>query len=396
MTSPVDTSVKFFHSEMPNCPVLSGTAGSLIGLLDACLKDGFGLKSTTALSVASGVATLTVSGVHSAVVDGVILVSGAATVALNGEQKVTAITANTVSFATAAPNVTDSGTVTFKMAPLGWAKPFSDTNIAVYKPTDPLATGMLLRVDDTSAQFGRVVGYETMSDVNTGTGPFPTSLQMSGGGVWPKSIGADAVGVGWTLCGDGRVFYLHIQTRRGQNAIYVSGALRGFGDMQALRPSGDAYACALAYLSYLNDPSNYMYFGTFDCSQIATVALPRDYSALGSSMLATSQGYTGSAGSVSGTDSLLGSFPSPVDGALRLSKRFLSMPGDGTPRCDVPGVYTLPHSNVGNTLVHHAIVPGAGVVTGRRLLGVTVGVNSTGIPGPSVGLTLLDVTGPWR
>ena len=32
-----DTTVKFFHSEMPGSPVLSGTPGSLIAVLDAVL-----------------------------------------------------------------------------------------------------------------------------------------------------------------------------------------------------------------------------------------------------------------------------------------------------------------------------------------------------------------------
>ena len=31
------TGVKYFHSELPGAPVLSGTAGSLQAVLDACL-----------------------------------------------------------------------------------------------------------------------------------------------------------------------------------------------------------------------------------------------------------------------------------------------------------------------------------------------------------------------
>ena len=37
------TSVKYFHSELPGAPVLSGTAGSRIAVLDACLVNGWGL-----------------------------------------------------------------------------------------------------------------------------------------------------------------------------------------------------------------------------------------------------------------------------------------------------------------------------------------------------------------
>lgn len=38
-----DTSVKYLHSAMPGAPVLSGTAGSLISVLDACLVNGLSL-----------------------------------------------------------------------------------------------------------------------------------------------------------------------------------------------------------------------------------------------------------------------------------------------------------------------------------------------------------------
>ena len=116
MTSPVDTSVKHFHSDMLNAPVLSGTAGSLISVLDACLVNGFDLKSATGLVVAGGVATLSFSGTHSATVGSVILVAGSSITALNGEQKVTEVASGVVRFATDEADATASGTITFKMA----------------------------------------------------------------------------------------------------------------------------------------------------------------------------------------------------------------------------------------------------------------------------------------
>jgi hypothetical protein len=39
----------------------------------------------------------------------------------------------------------------------------------------------------TPARPWRASGYESMSDVNTGTGPFPTAAQVAGGGYWEKS-----------------------------------------------------------------------------------------------------------------------------------------------------------------------------------------------------------------
>ena len=91
MTSVVDTSVKHFHSAMVGAPILNGQAGSMIALLNACLKDGFDIKVATSLTVDSGVATLAFTGSHSATVESVVLVAGSSVADLNGEQKITAI-----------------------------------------------------------------------------------------------------------------------------------------------------------------------------------------------------------------------------------------------------------------------------------------------------------------
>ncbi len=81
------TSVKYFHSELPGAPVLSGTAGSRIAVLDACLRDGWGLLTASGVSVAGGVATATFTASHSFEPLSVILVAGASVPAINGEQR---------------------------------------------------------------------------------------------------------------------------------------------------------------------------------------------------------------------------------------------------------------------------------------------------------------------
>ena len=82
-----------------------------------------------------GSITATVASTPSAVVGSVILVAGATPTSLNGEQRVTAITANSVSFATTEANATATGTITLKVAPAGWSKLYSGTNLAAYKIT---------------------------------------------------------------------------------------------------------------------------------------------------------------------------------------------------------------------------------------------------------------------
>ena len=39
---PTDTTVKFYNSSMPGAPVLSGSAGAMLAVLQACLVDGWG------------------------------------------------------------------------------------------------------------------------------------------------------------------------------------------------------------------------------------------------------------------------------------------------------------------------------------------------------------------
>jgi hypothetical protein len=221
MTSVVDTSVKFFTSQMSGAPALPGVAGALIALLDACAKDGFDLKTLTSLTVAGGVATAAYTGTHSAMVDAVVLIAGvtggpSGWAGLNGEQKITGKPgAASVTFATNLPDGIYTGTITMKMAPLGFAKPFSGVNLAAYRSLDPMSTGMYLRVDDTAAQTARVFGCESMSDINTYAGQFPTNAQMAGGGYWGKSSVANSVPVQWALIGDSRRPRTHKASREG-------------------------------------------------------------------------------------------------------------------------------------------------------------------------------------
>lgn len=110
--------VKYYHSELPGAPVLSGTAGAMAAVLDACLVNGWGLLTAQSATVSGGVCTLTFAVGHAFEPLTVALVAGAGVAAINGEQRVTGTTTNTISFA--APGVPDgsvSGTITAKVAP---------------------------------------------------------------------------------------------------------------------------------------------------------------------------------------------------------------------------------------------------------------------------------------
>jgi hypothetical protein len=402
MTSVVDTSVKYFSSLMSGAPALSGTVGSMIALLDACLKDGFDLKTLASLTVAGGVATAAFTGTHSAAVDSVVLIAGVTGgptgwAGLNGEQKITGKPgAASATFATNLPDGVYTGTITMKMAPLGFAKPFAGTNLAAYQSTDPASTKMILRLDDTVATTTRVVGCESMTDIGTYAGLFPTALQFSGGGYWAKSIGANSTPVQWMVIGDSRAFYIHVCPGFSSNASWTQGFTRGFGDAVALKPGGDAYACFLSY-SDTAAPAGQI-TGQPEYAQNLLQAFPRAPTGLGSSLLNNCFPYVGTSAGMSGMDTFFGPFPSIIDGALRVSRRFFATGTGVPPRADAPGIYSVPHNLSFDSFKFNDRQPGTGVLAGRNL----IVVNSTntsvnqGATSSVAGTTFFDVTGPWR
>lgn len=393
MTSPVDTSVKHFHNGMEGAPVLSGTAGTLVALLDACLITGFGLKSATSLTVTDGVATLSFSGLHAADVHRVILIEGVtgAMADLNGEQRITAVGSGSVSFATAVANGTAAGTITFKMAPVGgWEKTYSATNKAVYRSLSVESTGMYLRIDDTGTTAARTRGYESMSDVDTGSGPFPTDAQISGGGYLPKSSSANSNPVTWNLVADARAVVLNIAPGSVYAATAVSGQTSFFGDFEPFLTGGDAYAFSIT--AYPNSSASVS--GSVDGSESSAQYAPRNYTGLGNSAAHTAKAEIGTT-TVSGTDTSFGVFPSPVDGGLRLSRRLLLDNASSAPRGALPGIYTVPQSGVGTQIAPRSLLPGSGPLAARTLLAVGTATSGYSFPSNSLGISFIDITGPW-
>ena len=396
MASPVDTSVKHLHSGMAGAPTLNGVAGSMIDVLDAVLVTGCDFKNATSLAVLNGVATLSFSGSHSATVESVVLVSGVtgALSALNGEQKVKAIGSGSVSFATASANGTATGTVSFKMAPAGWAKVFSATNIGVYRSQDPAGTQMYLRVDDTGTTSCRVIGYESMTDIDTGVGPFPLAAQQAGGGFWTKSYVANSNAARWSVIADARTALVSVAVFTSQSATAIGSYTRMFGDIVANKPGGDAFACALGYASSSNFNSQEGSIGSSSGSQ---QAMSRSFTGLGSCVLHSNISYTANSNSLSGQDAALGSFPSPIDGGLRLSKRYISETAQQPPRGDIPGLYTVPQTDAGRFFYDRVITTGTGILAGRKLFSLTPTVSNTSEwPSNVIGVMFVDITGPWR
>lgn len=400
-----NTTVKYYHSAMSGVATLNGTAGSLISVLDACLVTGFNLKTADSLVVAGGIATLTISaGIGAFEVDAVALVAGATPSGLNGEKRIISVTTNTITYA--APGISDqtaTGTITAKLAPAGWEKVYSGTNLAAYRSADLLSTRNLLRVDDTGTTNARVVGYETMTDVNTGTGRFPTSTQMSGGLYWPKANDTSSTARGWTVIADGNSFHLHTNTHTTTANAGNAGSIMSFGDMAAFK-SGDLYSCLIQGASSdiasnnaaRNESLNYMY----NNGQTAVSAyLPRSYTGLGGAIqcgrrpenYGVLDGVCGSLAHVQ--------WPNGADNALVLSRAAVSeypTTSQHTLRGTLRGLLA-PMQNCAASFGWRDKLDGQGAHAGRKLLAIKghggPAENAAGNASP--GCVFFDITGPW-
>lgn len=388
------TAVKWAVSSMTGAPTLSGTAGSLIAVLDAFLVTGFGTKAVDSAQVTDGICRLSFTGTSAALEHTVITVAGVTGdgAVLNGEQRVSAVSSTYVEFACDLPDGPLTGTITFKMAPLGWEKVFSKTNVAVYRSTDIAGTRAYYRVDDTHTQYARVQMYESMTDVDIGVGVAPAS--PSGGFFWHKRSAASVNGVYWVLVGDSRGFFHSVAPNAGTSAASPNGyALYTHytGDVNSYR-SGDAWCAALtgAASATYSDMAGCVFSSAVNTGMV----LQRLSGGVGGGVQ-VSRGVWGAVTAVSGNDSTLGGYPSRADNGMRLSPVLLSdgAMAVGGPRGELPGCYHCPQTGVLASFGADArLTNGQGLLVGRKLLTLGAG----GVGGAASGCGVLDVMGPWR
>lgn len=387
---------KSFSSAMAGAPVLSGTAGALIALLDAVLVNGFGLVTVTALSVTGGIATATVSAGHSFAIDSVGQIAGATPAGLNGEKRILSIAANSFTFdATGVAAGAATGAMSAKVAPAGWTKAFSGTNLAAYKSLSVEGTGFYLRVDDTGTATARVRSYETMSDINTGTGLFPTVVQWAGSGLWwSKSAAASAAARPWQLVADDRGFFYFPKP---SDTLYESQG-NYFGDFLSLK-SNDPYACLLRgnFADRSASPgsssgddlvyadSSKAYDGMF---------VARAANTLGGALNIYSAPVldTGAGATVNHISGAVGySYPALTDNGLMLTPVLLHN-ASGI-RGYLPGIRYSPQ--VVNAAFNTGdVVAGSGDMAGRKVLAIRLG-NLITVPG-QCGTVFLEHTSDWR
>lgn len=395
---PADTSVKYLHSLMPGAPVLSGTAGTLIAVLDACLVNGFAVSAVASLVVSANVATATVAAGHSAEVGSVVTVSGAAPGGLNGEKKVLSVNVAKTTLTYDATGIGDqaaTGAISLKLAGAGWSKPFSGVNLAAYQSSHVAATDCLLRVDDTSARVARCVGYESMTGISAGSGPFPSAVQRSGGVYWPKSNAADATARRWAVFADERMFYVILGAH---SSVGAAGAVVAFGDILP-KKTGDAWACVLS--GHASDTSG---GSSGDLNDYATqrnslttadeLYLARAFYGSGGSMPAlgmfnpltnNGQAMASGGGAVS--------FPNGPDGGLYVGPHNILEFGVINLRGESPGLYCSPQAIADTWISEPTAIDGVANLPGRRVMAHPYG---GGTGATYFGFVFFDVTGPWR
>ncbi len=234
---------------------------------------------------------------------------------------------------------------------LGWTKPFSDTNKAVYK--QPAGTnGFYLRVVDTGTtdQSPRARGYETMSDVDTGTGPFPTVAQETGDGViFSKSQYAS--NGQWRCITDGKIFYLGFLMQ-----TYVIWAWNIFGDFQSYLP-GDQYNTVLM------DSTDFNVIGHLNTARKAYI--PRSIAQTGGAVAAgKTAGYdVYPSASLGGGNGI--SYPTPGYSGMLLSPIYLSDITPAMVRGVLPGIWNILHDTTLPAFVHGDTFDGTGNLLGR-------------------------------
>ena len=392
MASPVNTSVKFFTSDMVGAPAgFSGTVGSGLPVIHACLVTGFGTVTLTSLVVSGGIATATFPTTHSAVPESVVLISGVTNrTELNGEQKILTKVGNTVTFATAEPNSTATGTITMGMAPLGWTRPFTGANLAVYRAPDVDGTRFFLRIDDTVAADMRVVGYETMSAISTGSNLFPTAAQQVGGLYWPKSDAVSSTTNPWMIIGDGKRFYLCVATYFAVNSAFESCYSFGFGDFTSYKATVDSFAAFLC--GSINAAAWTGHLGFLAPAVDTSLSLTRSAAgAVGAVSADRINSLSGSAGGVSGSSNALGPFPGVSDSLILTFTIIGETITTNGPRGRVAGVWLTPQSLQLTDFVKNDLVVGASETVGRKLLVVPIG-SGQGSTGTAM---FVDITGPW-
>lgn len=381
----LSTAVKFFRSTDGGAPTLSGSAGALAGVLDACLVNGYNPKSGLTLVLGGDGKTVTATlNAHGFKQYDVVTIGGASDAAYNGEFRVTTAATNSFTYETTGTTTsTPSGTITATRTAAGWTQPFTGTNLRTYKPSGTGASTNILRLDDTTTTYATVRGYRAMTDINNGTEPFPAVAQVAlANARWYKSDTASTAAREWALIADSRFFWLYTRP----TAAASGWVCAAFGDFIDFRPSSTGGTM----VSFANS-TNATYptsvsvnmgplIGDVGGTDWSTTFIGRNYTELPDTPVSTILRGVNAATNVTGA-------VNAADLAIYLQKPV--MIAGSVFRGELPGFHQVMH---GNTAVGQW-TPITDALADRVLM-------ASYVPNQSVNTVvyehLIDIIGPWR
>jgi hypothetical protein len=257
----------------------------------------------------------------------------------------------------------------------GWTNPFSGSNKEVFRQGG--GSMMYLRVEDNDSASGGqvgsgntlVTGYEVMTGIDAGTGPFPTAglnnAFSAAGVVWNRVYG-NTQSPFWMIVANHRGFFFYNQC----NVSYDR--LEFFGDTTSLK-SSDGYAVLLTGYNVANVSSQAPTLMVLDDSlqsQGTPRFMARSYTQIGGAVRVTMVGdHSKAAQTITGYGpSVSMAYPNGPDGGVYLSPLFLGEPGSQPQlRGTIPGGWCPLHHQpfqTGDTFA------GSGTLAGRTFIGV--------------------------
>ena len=419
-----DLSVKYFNSGMAGAPQVSNNWGDLVTMLDACLVNGFALKAIDTLTFAAGIATATISSGHAYQPFQVVEIAGAGQPEYNGQFRVLTTTATTFTYAvtgTPASPATTATSLSAKVAPLGWEKPFAGTHKAAYRSKNPASPQNLLLIDNSLktpnyttgwAKWANVGIVEDLSDIDTIVGaqapyepnnPTQNWKQVSGSqwgwykwyhartGQYESSGDSGGGARNWVLVGDDRLFFLFCTNAAGYD--WCGRNCYCFGDLISFKP-GDNYATVLAaddnYWGMSNRwsyPGQYSGYGLVSSLDFTGKVLLRNHTQLGNPVrFGLTSLNTNNGQQICGRGPT--PFPNGADYSLWLLPTYVRQE-DGHMRGILPGMLWMPQDR---PYSDQTIVDNVVGQEGRRFLLVRTQYSSE-TEGAQIAF---DITGPWR
>lgn len=349
------------HSGLMGAPQLGSANGSLNAMLLACLVNGFNTQAVSSATASGGVVTFNFATDPGFPAQYTVQISGASNATVNGNFRVLSAASNQVLVAIAGvPDGAVGGTIFLKFAPLGWTRPYSGTGLGAYRQGGTSTIKRYLRVRDsatnTNGGYAFWRGYEAMTAISTGTGPFPTTAQEAGDGMLQYGSSNGATQAPWLLVGTPRTFYL--QTSQSNSTVAgdfnTSDAFGNyisiFGDLDRPFKAGDAFSCVAKANTSVASP----------------IYAPRAYTGVSGAKALEVRGLSGT-GTFGGQGT---PYPDLSSGGLALADAPIVTDGyDGGLRGYLPGVLAPWNSPlIDNTLPPGTVFTGVTGLTGRALL----------------------------